>query len=210
MGPSIASTFQRFNESRARAQNFAGAFANLVMNFPMLRRAILAGAGFLGVCFPVAAQQTLNAPAAVSLYPPHVFETVDSAALIHDLPVFALLDGNRLPVSTDLGQMGRAPLDLPALSVSVAAQGRSSTRSSAPGNGKDALEEVINTPLHPVYATGEVGVLYGRWSGKASGDLWQTYVLGEVGNDKFSISVGVEYDEWSVRFPRFHSFAPSR
>jgi len=55
-----------------------------------------------------------------------------------------------------------------------------------------------------------VGVLYGRWSGKSSGDLWQSYMLGEVGNDKFHITVGAAYEESSGHFPRFRAYAPSR
>ena len=56
------------------------------------------------------------------------------------------------------------------------------------------------------YYGGEVGILYGRWTGKGGGDLLQSYILGTVGNDKFQITVGTEYDESSGRTVRFRSF----
>jgi hypothetical protein len=64
--------------------------------------------------------------------------------------------------------------------------------------------------LNPIYFGGEVGFLYGRSSGKFGGDVMQTYMVGEVGNDKFQITVGASYEESSVRFPRYRSFVPSR
>ena len=57
-----------------------------------------------------------------------------------------------------------------------------------------------------VYYGGEVGVLYGRWTGKGGGDLMESYVLGTVGNDKFQITAGAAYEESSARTPRFRSF----
>jgi len=35
---------------------------------------------------------------------------------------------------------------------------------------------MISSPLNQVYYTGEVGFVYGQWSGKGSGDYWQNYV----------------------------------
>src|SRR5438034_173614 len=35
-------------------------------------------------------------------------------------------------------------------------------------DGKDSPGEVLNSSLNPVYCGGEVGVLYGRWSGKGA------------------------------------------
>jgi hypothetical protein len=176
------------------------------------KRVLVVAVIFLGLFFSVAAQDTLDAPSTLALYRPDVFSTVDSSALIHDLPVFALLDGRRLPVSTDLGRMGIAPLNLfpAAFSTSPPKQKISAARTAAWTDAKDSLAEVIDSPLHPVYASGEVGVLYGRWSGKFSGDLWQSYMLGEVGNDKIHITVGAAYEESSGRFPQFRTFAPPR
>jgi hypothetical protein len=38
----------------------------------------------------------------------------------------------------------------------------------------------------------------------------QTYMVAEVGNDKFQNTVGASYEDSSVRFPRFRSFGPLR
>ena len=178
----------------------------------MTKRALVIVVSFLCLFFSVAAQETLDAPSTLSLYQPDIFSTVDSSALIHQLPVFALLDGQRLPVSTDLGRMGLAPLNLfpAAFFAPTSTQQTKAVRTNASADAKDSLIEVISSPLHPVYATGEVGVLYGRWSGKSGGDLWESYMLGTVGNDKFQITAGAAYEESSGQFPRFRTFARPR
>jgi hypothetical protein len=193
-------------------EDFIDAPAFLVVNCVVRKRSLVIAVGFLSFFFSAAAQEILDAPSTLSLYRPDVFSTVDSSALIHQLPVFALLDGQRLPVSTDLGRMGIAPLNLfpAAFLASASTQKAKTTRTGAPADAKDSPVEMVNSPLHPVYATGEVGVLYGRWSGKSSGDLWESYMVGEVGNDKFHITVGAAYEESSGHFARFRTFAPPR
>ena len=193
-------------------EDFIDAPAFFVVNCVVTKRALVIAVSFLSLFLSVAAQETLDAPSTLSLYRPDVFSTIDSSALIHQLPMFALLDGQRLPVSTDLGRMGIAPMNLfPAAFLASASTPKTkTTRTGAPVDAKDSPTEIVNWPLHPVYATGEVGVLYGRWSGKSSGDLWQSYMLGEVGNDKFHITVGAAYEESSGHFPRFRAYAPSR
>jgi hypothetical protein len=69
---------------------------------------------------------------------------------------------------------------------------------------------MLSSSLNPIYYGGEVGVLYGRWSGKGGGDMWQTYVVGTVGNDKFQITAGAAYEEWNGRGLRLRSFTGSR
>ena len=87
----------------------------------MIKRALLVVLGFFSLCFPLTAQQTLNAGSAFALYRPEIFSTVDSSVLLQSLPVLALLNGQRLPVSSELGRMGRAPLNLfPDASLRVA------------------------------------------------------------------------------------------
>ena len=51
-------------------------------------------------------------------------------------------------------------------------------------DGKDLPGEMISSPLNQVYCTGEVGFVYGQWSGKGNGDYWQNYVWGQAGNDQ--------------------------
>ena len=177
----------------------------------MIKRALLVVLGFFSLCFPLAAQQTLDAGSAFALYRPEIFSTVDSSVLLQSLPVLALLNGQRLPVSTELGRMGRAPLNLfPDASLRVAEVQRINAAPIYRTDGKDSPEEVMSSSLNPTYFGGEVGFLYGRSSGKFGGDVMQTYMVGEVGNDKFQITAGASYEESSVRVPRFRSFAPLR
>jgi hypothetical protein len=55
--------------------------------------------------------------ASLALQRPDLFSNVDGATLIHGLPVLTLLDGRRFPLSTELGRMGWAPLDVLPLAV---------------------------------------------------------------------------------------------
>ena len=188
-------------------QDFAGVPAFSVVNSLMIKRAIVVGLGLLGFCFSLAAQQAnraddFDAAATLALYRPEIFSTVDSSALIHDLPVLALLDGQRLPGLSALGWMGSAPLDLPPVASLRAAHVQKANVS--PVYGRDSPGDVINSQLNQdYYYGGEVGVLYGRSTGKFGGDVFQTYILGEVGNEKMQITVGAAYEESSGRLSRW-------
>jgi hypothetical protein len=202
----------------------------------MIRGVLVVGLGFLTVCFPVAAQQTnpseqtettapeqlrrssvFDVASTVALSRPEIFTNIDSSVLIDDLALLALLDG-RLPVSTALGRMGMAPLDLFPIAFFRAAEGQKvnaapvhrTDRKNSGTEGKDSPGEMMNSSLNSVYYGGEVGVLYGRWSGKFGGDFLQTYIVGQVGNEKFQITAGAAYDESSGRALRFRSFTPPR
>ena len=175
----------------------------------MIGRALLAALGFLSFCFFVAAQQTnptnqFNVPAALALYPPEIFRTVDSSALMQDLPMLTLLS-ERLPGSTGLGRMGWVPLDISPVAFATIKERPKTNASPVAGlvDGKDLAGEVISSPLNPIYYGGEVGVLYGRSTGKLGGDLFQTYILGQVGDEKVHITVGAAYEESSGRLPRW-------
>jgi hypothetical protein len=77
-------------------------------------------------------------------------------------------------------------------------------------DGKDSPDEMMSSSSNQIYYGGEVGVLYGQWSGKGGGDILQTYILGTVGNDKFQITAGASYEESSGRGLRFRSFPAPR
>src|ERR1700732_5092492 len=167
----------------------------------MIKRALLV-VGFLALCFPVAAQQNnrtneFDAAAALALYRPEIFATVDSSLLVRDLPMLTFLDG-RLPGSTALGRMGTARLDLPSLAyVSPAKVQKVNAAAAHRTDGKDSSAEMMSAPSSPYYWGGEVGVFYGHWSGKFGGDEFGTYIDGVVGNDKFQINAGAAYQEWN-------------
>lgn len=189
----------------------------------MMGRVLSVAAGLLGVCFAVGAQPTNwhgaiqnDHGTALSLSQPKFFSAKDSSILLHRGPVYAWSDGGRLASNAALAEIGMAPLDvfpvayLPPNTSGVATAKRASAASnSPPGNfgtdGKD-LSGTMMLPPDQVYYGGEVGVMYGRWTGKGGGDLMQSYIMGTVGNDKLQISVGAEYEESSGRSARYHSY----
>jgi hypothetical protein len=77
-------------------------------------------------------------------------------------------------------------------------------------DGKDLPGEMINSPLNQVYYTGEVGFVYGRWSGKGNGDYWQNYVSGQVGNDHFQINAGASFENSSGNSQKIRAYPFSR
>jgi len=203
--------------SYANSQYFTGARYFSAENSRMIKRALFVVLGFFSLCFPLAAQQTHGASTAFSLYRPEIFSTVDSSVLLHSLPMLTFLSGQRLPVSSELGRMGRAPLNLfPNASLTVAqvqinaATAHRTEAKNSEMDGKDSPGEVISSPLNPISFGGEVGFLYGHSSGKFGGDVMQSYIVGAVGNDKFQITAGASYEESSARVPRFRSFVPTR
>src|SRR5438552_10263851 len=168
----------------------------------MIERALLV-VGFLALCFPVAAQQTnrtdeFDAAAALALYRPEIFTNVESSLLVRDLPMLTFLDG-RLPGSTALGRMGMAPVaNLPVALVSAAPAQKTNASRVLGKDGKESPGDVLSSPSDHYYYGGEVGFLYGRSTGKFGYEDFETYIVGEVGDDKFHISVGALYEELKV------------
>jgi hypothetical protein len=169
----------------------------------------------------------LNAPLALSLYRPKISSAADSSLLLHNGTVPLWLDGPQVSTGvidpgynfvSQWAQMVFTSSDLfPVASLNaapVAAQKPNTDRyhdsdgKNLGTDGKDSLDEI--TSPSTIYYGGEIGVLYGRWSGKGGGDMWQTYVEGTVGNDKFQITAGAAYEEWSGRGTRLRSFAVPR
>ena len=189
----------------------------------MIRRGVSVAVGLLGVCFAVAAQQanwrgaTQNDhTSALSLYKSDIFSEKDSSLLFHKGPLHTWSDGGRLASNNALAEIGMASLDLfpvanvpPNASGVATAKKGSAITDSPPGtfgpDGKD-LPGMMMSPADQVYYGGEVGILYGRWTGKGGGDLMQSYILGTVGNDKFQISAGAAYEESSGHSARYHSY----
>ena len=161
----------------------------------MTKRALFAVAGFLGLCLPLFAQQT---------YRPDPFSALNNSI---SLPSLSLSDGQRFSFSGAVAPpfsfswMEPTPPDfLPALRTT--APPRAAAAAAYP---KDSSKEVVDLQKRNLfdYAHGEIGFLYGRSTGKFSGDVEQGYFIGEVGNDKVHITAGAFYENSSVRFPRF-------
>jgi hypothetical protein len=179
---------------------------------------------------PSRSNTVLNAPLSLSLYRLKNPGAADGSLLLHNGPVPLWLDGTQVSngivnpgysFASQWVQMGFMSPDLlpPAL---LSADQPPAQRPSAGrvhgsdgkdlGAGKDSPDEMLSSSLNPIYYGGEVGFLYGRWSGKGGGDMWESYVVGTVGNDKFQITGGASYDEWngSGRTGRFRSFGAPR
>ena len=155
-----------------------------------------------------------------SIYRPNV-TNVPSSILFHNGPVRAWSDGAQLASESALVQIGMAPLGLfpvtyfapsdsgptPITKPGAASNSRSQMAAT---DGKDLPGEMISSPLNQVYYTGEVGFVYGRWSGKGNGDYWQNYVSGQVGNDHFQINAGASFENWSGNSPKIRAYPFSR
>lgn len=201
------------------AKDFAGARVFSNENSHMIKRVVLVVLGFFSLCFSLAAQQTLDAGSAFALYRPEIFSTVDSSVLLRSFPVPNLLDGQRLPISSELGWQGMAPLNLfPNAFLRVAEVDKVNAAPVDRTDGKDSRMDGKDSPgelmaLHSspeIYSGGEIGVFYGKSSGKYGREDFGSYIVGGVGNDRFQMTVGASYEESSGRVPRFRSFSTSR
>ena len=202
----------------------------------MFKRALCLALAFFAVYLPVGAQQAnhrgtgqhrvaastlmpLDTLSNFSIYRPNVLNGSNSI-LFHNGPVRAWSDGAQLVSERALVQIGMAPFGLfPVTYLAPSDIGptpirkpdvASNSRSQMLADGKDLPGETISSPLNQVYYTGEVGVVYGRWSGKSSGDYVGSYVWGEVGNDKFQINAGASFENWSGNSPKIRTYPYSR
>ena len=204
----------------------------------MSRGALVLALGLFSICFPVVAQQAnhsgsadhrlavsgvtpLNGVSNLSIYRPQILNGSSNSLLLHNGPVRAWSDGGQLVSENALVQIGMAPLGLfPVAYLAPADVGPEPVRKPSAGSnsrpenlaadGKDLPAEMISSPLNQVYCTGEVGFMYGQWSGKGSGDYVGSYVWGQAGNDKFQITAGASFDNWSGNGTKFRSFNLAR
>lgn len=204
----------------------------------MFKGALFLALGFLAVCFPVLAQQAKHSGAAqhraaaravpafehsstLSLYRPNLVSASHASLLFHSGPVRAWSDGAQLASETALAQIGMAPLglfpvtylapsDVGPVPIMRPVAAPSSRSQMVATDGKDLTDEMISSPLNQVYCTGEVGFVYGQWSGKGNGDYWQSYVWGQAGNDKFQINAGASFENSSGNSPKIRAYPFSR
>jgi len=221
----------------AIAQTFAGVWCDLVLSSRMFKGALFLAFGFVTVCFPVAAQEAkhprgsqhrVGASAArpldeisnFSIYRPNLINASNSI-LFHNGPVRAWSDGAQLVSESAFVQIGMAPLglfpaaylapsDVEPMPVRKPSAGPNYPQANFASDGKDSPAEMLSSPLNRVYVTGEVGFVYGQWSGRGNGDYWQSYVWGQAGNDKFQINAGASFENWSGNGPKFRSFNLAR
>ena len=189
----------------------------------MIKSVLPGVVGLLSLCLPLAAEQLkesneeltitqeqlllsgeLKASDALTIYRPDIFSSGGRSILIHGLPALTLLDGRRFLASSALGRMGLSPIDLfpVAMLKSVEVQ----PINASPMYGTDSPGGVVNLRLDRDYSGGEVGIFYGRSSGKFGREDMQAYMIGGVGNEKFHITVGAEHSESTVHVPRSRPF----
>ena len=193
----------------------------------MIKRPLVIAFGFLGFCFPLMAQQTkhvertksepgtprqlrasaLDTPARLTLSHPEVFSAMHGSSFTDAYVTLALFNGQRSPASGE-GGTGMALLDPFQDEFPSAAELEQANSDRV--DGKDMPSGgIVSPPLSPFYYS-EVGVFYGRSSGKFEREIMETYFLGTIGNDKFQITVGGAYGESNVNAPRYRSFKGSK
>lgn len=152
----------------------------------MTKRALLAVAGFFGLCLALPAQPTQS--------PEQLL--FDSGTLYR--PSLSLANQDRFFFATTFGSMHATSDFLPSFSPSE----RRRVDSPAMLDSKDSLDDVVEMRAPDrVYVGGEVGFLYGKSTGKYGREAFETYIIGTVGNEKFSITAGFHHQEISGRGP---------
>ena len=164
----------------------------------MTKRALSAVTGFLSLCLTLSAQQAFR---------PDGFSALNYSLL--RLPSLNLSDGGPFSFSGAAAPsflfnwMEPTSDFLPALNM-ASMTARSQRANASAVSPTDSSKDVVDVQRSNLfdYAGGEAGFLYGRSSGKFGRDVEAGYIFGEVGNDKFHISVGAAYENLSERFPR--------
>ena len=156
----------------------------------MSKHAFSAVAGLLGLCLSLSAQT--HGPEQY----PFAGDPLDRP--FYRLPSLSLADEERVSF---LALSWQTPVDfLPSFNPTES-QSVARPTQSIHGNPLDKTMEV-EAP-NRVYVGGEVGFLYGRSSGKYGREFESGYVLGEIGNDYFHLTVGTSYERSSGRVPRW-------
>lgn len=155
----------------------------------------------------------------LSLYQPTIFGANDTSLLFRKGRVLAWSDGGRLASENALVSTGMISLDLfssgylpssNAFGPVPVNPGNAVSNSRPPNFGTDAKDspEMMTSSTDRFYYGGEIGFMYGHWSGKGGGDLMESYITGGVGNEHFQITAGAAFDDWNGHAARFHSFVP--
>jgi hypothetical protein len=166
-----------------------GLFVN---NCLMMKRALLAVTALLGLCQGLPAQspeQFFYGPGAL-----------DSSVIS---PWASLENRNQFFFSSGFGSMRRTPEYLPAFDPSAPL----STAYLSPTDNKSSVDRIVGDLRSPsrIQFGGEIGFLYGKSSGSNGfgREDFAGYIIGTVGNDKFSITAGYYRQETSFSGQRW-------
>ena len=154
----------------------------------MMKRALFGLAGFLGLCLPVLAQPPLFSGS-----------LLDQPSI--NSPWLSLDHQDRFQFSTAFGSMRATQEYLPAFDPSEPL-----TSVYVPSDNKSSIDRIVD--LHApskVQFGGEIGFLYGKSTG-GNGfgrEDFAGYIIGTVGNDKFSITAGYYRQDTTFSGPRW-------
>ena len=156
-----------------------------------MKRALFAVAAFFGLCLSLSAQPA-QGPEQL------LFNGSALNRPFLEVPSLSLQNRDRFLLSTSFGTMVATSDFLPTFSPVE----RRSVDSPAMLDSKDSLDDVVEMRAPDrVYVGGEVGFLYGKSTGKYGREAFETYIIGTVGNEKFSITAGFHHQEISGRGP---------
>jgi hypothetical protein len=124
------------------------------------------------------------------------------------VPSLVLTNAATFTFATAFDFAGTPPADfLPPMSAPATTmrRPRASANVASTDFSKDASKEAIELKRTSLfdYATGEIGFLYGKSTGKYGVESEQGYIIGEVGNEHLHISAGASYENVNGRLPRF-------
>lgn len=148
--------------------------------------------GCVGLAAPMSAQDAANSGGDFSQINLALSRTWSG------LPLLGLVDQQSFAFPGSFGWMNE-PVDfLPAFAAQPMRRSHAPrARSIAPMNGPESSDQLGTARRNLFYTGGEMGFVYGRYTGKSGGDFKQGYVIGEIGNEHFRFSVGASYGEWS-------------
>jgi hypothetical protein len=155
----------------------------------MTKRTLLTVAAFLGVCQWLPAQ-----PPGAVLFNNGLFDQPSINS-----PWASLESQDRFMFSTAFGSMRATEQYLPAFDPSAPL----SSAYLSPDN-KSSVDRVVDLRApSSIQFGGELGFLYGKSTGKYGREDVAGYIIGTVGNDKFSITAGVYRQETTFNNSRW-------
>lgn len=152
----------------------------------MMRGALLAVVGMVALGQPLAAR------------PPEQL-LLDGDALYDQEPWVSLENRDRFFFSSAFGSMRATREFLPSFDPSE----RLNMAYLPSTERRDSLDRIIDLEAqNKIRWGGEVGFLYGKSTGKYGREDFAGYIMGTVGNEKFSINVGYLHQETTFNVPR--------